>query len=106
VIGVNLYPVDGDEEIDVLKVDNAAVRAQQIAKLERLRAERDQAEVDAALAGVALTIGFNARYLIDVLGALDAERVAFELSHELDPCVVRPVGRADFCGVLMPMRVS
>ena len=52
VIGVNLYPVDGDEEIDVLKVDNAAVRAQQIAKLERLRAERDQAEVDAALARI------------------------------------------------------
>ena len=52
VIGVNLYPVDGDEEIDVLKVDNAAVRASQIAKLERLRAERDQAEVDAALVAI------------------------------------------------------
>ncbi len=52
VIGVNLYPVDGDEEIDVLKVDNAAVRQQQIAKLERLRAERDQGAVDAALAAI------------------------------------------------------
>ncbi len=52
VIGVNLYPVDGDETIDVLKVDNASVRAQQIAKLERLRAERDQGAVDAALAAI------------------------------------------------------
>ena len=47
VIGVNKYRPDGDEKIDVLKVDNAAVRAEQIAKLERLRAERD----DGAVAG-------------------------------------------------------
>ena len=50
VIGVNRYPVDGEEEFDVLKVDNAAVRAQQIAKLERLRAERDEEQTREALA--------------------------------------------------------
>jgi methylmalonyl-CoA mutase len=50
VVGVNLYAVDGaDESFDVLKVDNAAVRAGQIAKLERLRAERDEAACQAAL---------------------------------------------------------
>ncbi|MFE6774903.1 methylmalonyl-CoA mutase [Streptomyces sp. NPDC057702] len=42
VIGVNKYRVDSDEQIDVLKVDNSAVRAQQIDKLRRLRAERDE----------------------------------------------------------------
>ena len=50
VIGVNCYRLDEDEEIEVLKVDNAAVRAQQIAKLQRLRAERDSAAAQAALA--------------------------------------------------------
>ncbi|GAA4391305.1 methylmalonyl-CoA mutase [Ornithinibacter aureus] len=50
VIGVNRYPVDEDEPIEVLKVDNAAVRASQVAKLERLRAERDEAATRAALA--------------------------------------------------------
>ncbi len=53
VIGVNRYPLDdsaGDEAVEILKVDNAAVRAQQIAKLQRLRAERDSAAVQAALA--------------------------------------------------------
>ena len=49
VVGVNRYVVDQDEPFDVLKVDNASVRAQQIAKLERLRAERDEAGVEAAL---------------------------------------------------------
>jgi methylmalonyl-CoA mutase len=50
VIGVNKYQVDDDHEIEVLKVENSRVRAEQIAKLETLRAERDQGAVDSALA--------------------------------------------------------
>ncbi len=43
VIGVNKFTLDHEDELEVLKVDNRAVREQQIAKLERLRAERDEA---------------------------------------------------------------
>ncbi|MFI6902062.1 methylmalonyl-CoA mutase [Nonomuraea sp. NPDC050394] len=49
VIGVNKYRPAADEPIDVLKVDNSAVRAQQIDKLRRLRAERSGDEVRQAL---------------------------------------------------------
>ena len=51
VIGVNQYRLAPDEEddIEVLKIENAEVRAAQLAKLDQLRAERDQADVDAAL---------------------------------------------------------
>jgi methylmalonyl-CoA mutase len=49
VIGVNKYRLDDNEDIEVLKVDNSAVRAGQIAKLERLRAERDPDAVHRAL---------------------------------------------------------
>ena len=49
VVGVNKYLLDEPEDIEVLKVDNAQVRAQQVHQLERLRAERDQAACDAAL---------------------------------------------------------
>lgn len=51
VIGVNRYRLEPDEEddIEVLKIENAEVRSAQLAKLERLRADRDQADVDAAL---------------------------------------------------------
>ena len=51
VIGVNQYRLAPDEEddIEVLKIENAEVRAAQLAKLDRLRAERDQADVDVAL---------------------------------------------------------
>ncbi len=53
VVGVNCYQVDadgaGDERIEFLRVDNASVRAAQIAKLEKLRAERDSDAVKSAL---------------------------------------------------------
>ena len=49
VVGVNRYLSDLADDIPVLKVDNAAVRARQIDKLKRLRAERDEAACQAAL---------------------------------------------------------
>ncbi|RKS73701.1 heterodimeric methylmalonyl-CoA mutase large subunit precursor [Actinomadura pelletieri DSM 43383] len=49
VVGVNKYRPDTEQPIDVLKVDNAAVRARQIEKLRRLREERDETATRAAL---------------------------------------------------------
>ncbi|WP_243793591.1 methylmalonyl-CoA mutase [Saccharopolyspora gloriosae] len=50
LIGINKYRFDGDEQIEVLKVDNAEVRAEQLDKLRRLREERDEAACQDALA--------------------------------------------------------
>ena len=55
VVGVNRYRPDVLDDIPVLKVDNSAVRLQQLEKLARLKAERDPAEVEAKL--TALTDG-------------------------------------------------
>ena len=49
IVGVNKYRPDSDAEIAILKVDNRAVRRQQLEKLERLKAERNEAEVQSAL---------------------------------------------------------
>ena len=49
LVGVNKYRAPDEDEIELLKVDNAAVRAQQIAKLKKLKSERDQGKVDSAL---------------------------------------------------------
>jgi methylmalonyl-CoA mutase len=49
VIGVNKYRAAGDAAIDILKVDNSTVRARQIDKLKRLKAERNEPETQAAL---------------------------------------------------------
>jgi len=55
VVGVNKFKPTSEARIDVRQVDNSAVRATQIDKLQRLKAERDEAETQAALA--ALTEG-------------------------------------------------
>ncbi len=52
VVGVNKYRIDVNEEVDVLRIDNAEVKSTQIAKLNRLRAERDDEQVDKALAAL------------------------------------------------------
>jgi methylmalonyl-CoA mutase len=48
VVGVNKYRLRRGDEIDILKVDNASVRRQQLDKLQRLRPSADQPQVDAA----------------------------------------------------------
>ncbi len=63
-------------------------------------------ELDVDYAGDNISIGFNARYLLDALNALSHDEVALELSGELDPGVLRPVGEGtSFVGVIMPMRI-
>ncbi|MDH5750151.1 MAG: methylmalonyl-CoA mutase family protein, partial [Rhodospirillales bacterium] len=49
VVGVNKYPADAEEELDLLEVDNSAVRASQISRLEKIRTTRDEAACRASL---------------------------------------------------------
>ena len=72
VIGVNKFRPNGDEKIDVLKVDNATVRSGQIAKLERLRAERNSDAVTSALEALTNAAGSGDGNLLEL--AVDAAR--------------------------------
>ncbi len=49
IVGVNKYRLEKEDQIDILEVDNAMVRANQIARLEKIRAERDEDACQAAL---------------------------------------------------------
>ena len=53
IVGVNKYRLEKEDEIDILDVDNVAVREAQIARLENIRSTRDQAKCEAALANLA-----------------------------------------------------
>ncbi|WP_454560777.1 methylmalonyl-CoA mutase [Mycobacterium haemophilum] len=76
VVGVNKYQVDEDHEIEVLKVENSRVRAEQVAKLQQLRANRDQSAVDAALAKLSAAAGAPGRAGDNLLAlAINAARV-------------------------------
>ncbi|MDQ3789097.1 MAG: methylmalonyl-CoA mutase family protein, partial [Actinomycetota bacterium] len=83
VIGVNKYRVDVDEHIDVLKVDNAQVRAQQIEKLRRLREERDQSAVDRALDALSAAANGSENLLALAIDAARAKATVGEISEAL-----------------------
>jgi DNA polymerase-3 subunit beta len=56
-------------------------------------------------AGDPIELGFNARYLMDVLEVISQERVQIGLIDELSPAVLRPEGDEVYLSVIMPMRV-
>lgn len=73
-------------------------------------------EVPVDYHGPEISVGFNARYLLDVLKAITDEEITLGLSGELDPAVVKPTsnsgrsanaaeGRVDYVAVVMPMRI-
>lgn len=65
-------------------------------------------EVNVDYDGPDVTVGFNARYFLDVLAAMDDEQVVLGISGELDPAVIRPGGESakkSYLAVIMPMRI-
>jgi DNA polymerase-3 subunit beta len=62
-------------------------------------------ELDVSYEGAPLTIGFNAKYFIDLLSEMDGDEVRLELNGELDPGLVRPSDGKGYLGVVMPMRI-
>ncbi len=93
VIGVNKYQVDENPDIEVLKVENTRVRAEQLAKLERLRGERDGAAVQAALeeltraaagSGQAADGGLGNNLMALAIAAARAKATVGEISDALE----------------------
>lgn len=64
---------------------------------------REELEVD--YTGAEMTIGFNARYMIDILQALDTEKVKMAVRDNLSPGLITPNGDDGFLAVIMPMRL-
>ncbi|MGW4828630.1 methylmalonyl-CoA mutase [Amycolatopsis japonica] len=84
VIGVNKYQVTDDEQIDVLKVDNAGVRAQQLEKLRRLREERDEDATQDALRRLTAGAESDGNLLALAIDAARAKATVGEISDSLE----------------------
>ncbi|MFF7642730.1 methylmalonyl-CoA mutase [Streptomyces canus] len=84
VIGVNKYRVETDEAIDVLKVDNSSVRTQQIEKLRRLRAERDETACRDALDALTRAADGEGNLLELAVVAARAKATVGEISDALE----------------------
>jgi len=62
-------------------------------------------ELSIDYAGDSLTIGFNSRYLLDALSAMDRPTISLELNDSLSPCLITEEGNDAYRCVVMPMRV-
>jgi methylmalonyl-CoA mutase len=93
-VGVNKYKLDGNENIDVLKVDNSAVRAAQLDKLKRLRAERDEASLHKTLdALTAAATGGHGNLLALAVEAARAKATVGEITTALEKVYGRHVAQ-------------
>ncbi|MBP3643060.1 MAG: methylmalonyl-CoA mutase [Alistipes sp.] len=90
IIGLNEYRLEKEAPIDILAVDNTAVRESQIARLNELKANRDQAAVDAALAAITKCVETGEGNLLEL--AVEAAKVRATLGEISYACEV-VVGR-------------
>ncbi len=62
-------------------------------------------EIEAEVSGKEVSVGFNPKYVVDILSQISTESISVEVGGELDPVVIRPTSDLDFLGVVMPMRI-
>ena len=84
IVGVNKYRLDHEDPIDILEVDNTAVRKQQIERLEQLRANRDNEAVKKALEAITECVKTGKGNLLEL--AVEAARVRASLGEISDAC--------------------
>jgi methylmalonyl-CoA mutase len=84
VVGVNKYRLENEQPVAVREIDNTEVRRQQIARLQQLRASRDQARVDAVLEGITAGAAGNANLLELSIEAMRARATVGEISDAME----------------------
>ena len=90
IVGVNKYRLPKEDPIDILAVDNTAVREAQIKRLKELRANRNEADVQKALAAITECVKSGKGNLLEL--AVEAAKVRATLGEISDACEV-VVGR-------------
>ncbi|MER9754845.1 methylmalonyl-CoA mutase [Mesorhizobium sp. M0166] len=91
VVGVNAHRPETDIEVDVLRIDNAEVRARQLSKLQRLKGTRDVAAVESALDALTRAAGSNGNLLEFAIRAARANATVGEISLALEKVFGRHV---------------
>ncbi|MDD4747357.1 MAG: methylmalonyl-CoA mutase [Salinivirgaceae bacterium] len=84
IVGVNKYKLEKQDPIDILEVDNTAVRLSQISRLEKLRKERNEKEVQAALNAITKCVETGEGNLLEL--SVDAAQKRASLGEISDAC--------------------
>ncbi|MEA4960068.1 methylmalonyl-CoA mutase [Lutispora sp.] len=90
IIGVNKYRLDHEDPIEILEIDNTAVREAQIKRLQKLKANRDEARVQAALAAITKATESDEGNLLEL--AVEAARARASLG-EISYAIEKVKGR-------------
>lgn len=90
IVGVNKYQLEKEEELDILEVDNVAVRESQIARLKEIRNTRDNTAVEAALADITKAAASGEGNLLDL--AVKAARLRATVG-EISDAMEKEFGR-------------
>ncbi|RJG45927.1 methylmalonyl-CoA mutase [Mesorhizobium sp. DCY119] len=91
LVGVNAFQPETDIEVDVLKIDNAEVRARQLSKLQQLKGTRDVAAVESALDALTKAATGNENLLEFAIRAARARATVGEISLALEKAFGRHV---------------
>ncbi len=86
IVGINKYRLEKEDPIDILEIDNTVVRQQQVARLDEMKGERDEAAVKAALAAITKCVETKEGNLLDL--AVKAAAVRATLGEISDACEV------------------
>ncbi|HRU86407.1 MAG TPA: methylmalonyl-CoA mutase [Tenuifilum sp.] len=90
IVGVNKYRLDKEDPIEILDVDNTAVREAQIRRLQKLRAERNEAEVQAALNAITRCVETGEGNLLELSVEAAKKRATLgEISYACEKVVGR-----------------
>ncbi|MDL2241492.1 methylmalonyl-CoA mutase [Bacteroidales bacterium OttesenSCG-928-L03] len=84
IIGINKYRLEKEDPIDILEIDNTAVRLQQIDRLNDLKGKRDEAAVKKALAAITECVKTKQGNLLEL--AVEAARLRATLGEISDAC--------------------
>ncbi|WP_299502815.1 methylmalonyl-CoA mutase [uncultured Roseobacter sp.] len=84
IVGVNKYRRDSEDPIDILDIDNAAVRGSQIARLDKIRATRDESACEAALAALSKCAAEDGNLLAAAVEAARARATVGEISMAME----------------------
>ncbi|MGA0300310.1 MAG: methylmalonyl-CoA mutase, partial [Paracoccaceae bacterium] len=84
IVGVNKYRLDKEDEIDILDIDNQAVREAQVARLNKIRAERDEAVCQSALDEVTRRSAKGGNLLEAAIEAARARATVGEISMAME----------------------
>lgn len=63
-------------------------------------------EIKIKLDGKDIDIGFNPKYIIDVLKVIDSEEIEMELTTSVSPCIIRPLNDKNYTYIILPVRMA